>query len=160
MNHAPLPESIDAILARCRTIAVVGLSPQADRPSHQVARYLQDRGYRIVPIHPGAAQSGAKILGEPCYASVQAAAQALAAQGQSIDMVDCFRRSEEIPPLAQAAIDIGATCLWLQLGVTHPEAEAHARAAGLQVVRDRCPKIELARIADERARAACDNGDL
>jgi uncharacterized protein len=134
------------ILANCRTIAVVGLSPQWHRPSFFAAKYMQSHGYRIVPVNPLVAREGGSILGEPCHATVQDAASALAAQGQRIDMVDCFRKSEDIPPLADSAVEIGAKCLWLQLGVEHPEAEARAAQAGLQVVQDRCVKIEHARL--------------
>jgi uncharacterized protein len=130
------------ILVSCRTIAVVGLSPQWHRPSFFAAKYMQEHGYRIVPINPSAAE----ILGERSYPSVTAAAQALAAQGQAIDMVDCFRKSADIPPIAQEAIAIGAKCLWLQIGVVNEEAAAQARAAGLDVVMDRCVKIEHARL--------------
>ncbi|MCD8515201.1 MAG: CoA-binding protein [Burkholderiaceae bacterium] len=134
------------ILATCHTLAVVGLSPQWHRPSYFAAKYMQAHGYRIVPVNPLVAREGGDILGERCYASVQEAAQALAAQGQRIDMVDCFRKSEDIPPLADAAIEVGAKCLWLQLGVEHAEAEARAAQAGLWVVHDRCVKIEHARL--------------
>lgn len=134
------------LLATCRTIAVVGLSPQWHRPSYFAAKYMQTHGYRIVPVNPLVARDGGEILGERCHASVHDAAQALAAQGQRIDMVDCFRKSEDIPPLADAAIEIGARCLWLQLGVEHAEAEARAAVAGLKVVHDRCVKIEHARL--------------
>jgi uncharacterized protein len=130
------------ILGSCRTIAVVGLSPQWHRPSFFAAKYMQEHGYRIVPINPSAAE----ILGERSYPSVTAAAEALAAQGQAIDMVDCFRKSADIPPIAQEAIAIGAKCLWLQIGVVNEEAAAQARAAGLDVVMDRCVKIEHARL--------------
>ena len=130
------------ILATCRTIAVVGLSPQWHRPSFFAAKYMQGHGYRIVPVNPTATE----ILGERCYPSVTAAAQALAAEGRGIDMVDCFRRSEDIPPIAQEAIAIGAKCLWLQIGVVNEEAAAQARAAALDVVMDRCVKIEHARL--------------
>jgi uncharacterized protein len=130
------------ILGSCRTIAVVGLSPQWHRPSFFAAKYMQEHGYRIVPINPSAAE----ILGERSYPSVTAAAQALAAQGQAIDMVDCFRKSADIPPIAREAIAIGAKCLWLQIGVVNEEAAAQARAAGLDVVMDRCVKIEHARL--------------
>jgi hypothetical protein len=130
------------ILGTCRTVAVVGLSPQWHRPSFFAAKYMQAHGFRIVPVNPAAGE----ILGEPCYPSVTAAAQALAAQGARIDMVDCFRRSEDIPPLAREAIDAGARCLWMQLGVVHDDAAATARAAGLDVVMDRCVKIEHARL--------------
>jgi uncharacterized protein len=130
------------ILATCKTIAVVGLSPQWHRPSFFAAKYMQSHGYRIVPVNPTATG----ILGERCYPSVTAAAEALAVQGAKIDMVDCFRRTEDIPPIADEAITIGAKCLWQQIGVVNEEAAAQARAAGLDVVMDRCVKIEHARL--------------
>ena len=130
------------ILGTCKTIAVVGLSPQWHRPSFFAAKYMQSHGYRIVPVNPGATE----ILGERSYPSVTAAAEALAAQGRKIDLVDCFRKSEDIPPIADEAIAIGARCLWLQLGVVNEAAAAKARAAGLDVVMDRCVKIEHARL--------------
>lgn len=130
------------ILAGCRTIAVVGLSPQWHRPSYFAAKYMQEHGYRIVPINPSASE----ILGQRCHPSVTAAAEALAAEGARIDMVDCFRRSADIPPIAQEAIAIGAKCLWLQIGVIDAASAAKARAAGLDVVMDRCVKIEHARL--------------
>ena len=130
------------ILGSCKTVAVVGLSPQWHRPSFFAAKYMQAHGFRIVPVNPGAAE----ILGERCYPSVTAAAEALAAKGERIDMVDCFRKSEDIPPIADEAIAIGAKCLWLQLGVVHEDAADKARAAGLDVVMDRCVKIEHARL--------------
>jgi len=125
------------ILATCRTIAVVGLSPQWHRPSYFAAKYMQAHGYTIVPVNPTATE----ILGRPCYPSLTAAAQ-----HHKIDMVDCFRKSEDIPPIAQEAIAIGAKCLWMQLGVVNEPAAAKARAAGLDVVMDRCVKIEHARL--------------
>ena len=126
------------ILGNCRTLAVVGLSPQWHRPSFFAAKYMQEHGYRIVPINPSAPE----ILGQRSYPSVTAAVQA----GEKIDMVDCFRKSEDIPPIADEAIAIGARCLWLQLGVVSEGAAAKARAAGLDVVMDRCVKIEHARL--------------
>jgi uncharacterized protein len=130
------------ILGTCKTLAVVGLSPQWHRPSFFAAKYMQSHGYRIVPVNPTAAE----ILGERCYPSVTAAAEALAAQGQKIDIVDCFRRSEDIPPIADEAIAIGARVLWMQIGVINEEAAAKARTAGLDVVMNRCVKIEHARL--------------
>ena len=130
------------ILSTCRTIAVVGLSPQWHRPSFFAAKYMQSHGYRVVPVNPAAAE----ILGERSYASVSAAAKALAEQGHKIDMVDCFRKSEDIPPIADEAIAIGARCLWMQIGVMNEPAAAKARAAGLDVVMNRCVKIEHARL--------------
>jgi uncharacterized protein len=134
------------ILGRCRTIAVVGLSPQWHRPSYFAAKYMQSHGYRIVPVNPLVAREGGSILGERCFASVVEAAQAVAAQGGHIDMVDCFRKSEDIPPLAEEAIAIGARCLWLQLGVVNEAAAERAETAGLQVIQNRCVKIEHARL--------------
>ena len=130
------------ILGTCKTIAVVGLSPQWHRPSFFAAKYMQGHGYRIVPVNP----TTQEILGETSYPSVTAAAQELAARGQRIDLVDCFRKSEDIPPIADEAIAIGAKCLWLQIGVINEAAAAKARAAGLDVVMDRCVKIEHARL--------------
>ena len=128
------------VLSRYRTIAVVGLSPKTDRPSHQVAHYMQRHGYRIVPVNPAAA--GQTILGELCYGSLAEAAAAMAGSHIDIEIVDCFRKSEEIGTLADEAIAIAANCLWLQLGVTSPEAEARAKKAGLIVVSNRCIKID------------------
>jgi hypothetical protein len=130
------------ILGTCRTLAVVGLSPQWHRPSFFAAKYMQEHGYRIVPVNPSAPE----ILGERSYPSVTAAAEALRQQGLKIDMVDCFRRSADIPPIAQEAIAIGAKCLWLQIGVVDEASAAQARGAGLDVVMDRCVKIEHARL--------------
>ena len=130
------------ILATCKTIAVVGLSPQWHRPSFFAAKYMQAHGYRVVPVNPTATA----ILGEPSYPSVTAAAAALREQGRRIDLVDCFRRSEDIAPIAEEAIAIGAKCLWLQIGVVDEASAAKARAAGLDVVMDRCVKIEHARL--------------
>lgn len=123
------------ILGECRTVAVVGLSAQWHRPSYFAAKYLQEHGYRIIPVNP----AYESVLGERCYKS-------LADIPDKVDVVDCFRRSEEIPALADQAIAIGAKVLWLQLGVRHAEARAKAEAAGLQVVEDRCMKIEHARL--------------
>ena len=116
------------ILGRCRTLAVVGLSPQWHRPSYFAAKYMQSHGYRIVPVNPLVAREGGSILGERCFASVVEAAQAIAQQGGRIDLVDCFRKSDDIPPLAEEAIAIGARCLWLQLGVVN-EAAADVNTA-------------------------------
>jgi hypothetical protein len=134
------------VLTRCRTLAVVGLSPQWHRPSYFAAKYMQAHGYRIVPVNPLVAQDGGTILGERAYASVREADAALRAEGGRIDMVDCFRKSEDIPPLADEAVAIGARCLWLQLGVFNDAAAERAEAAGLQVIQNRCVKIEHARL--------------
>jgi predicted CoA-binding protein len=128
------------VLARYRTIAIVGLSPRADRPSNEVALYMQSHGYRIIPVNPSIA--GQTLFGETCYATLTEAATALAKENVDIEIVDCFRKSEEIGPVADEAIAIGANCLWLQLGVVNPEAAARAEQAGLIVVMDRCIKID------------------
>ncbi len=128
------------ILNRYRNIAVVGLSPRPDRPSHEVARYMQQHGYRIIPVNPTIA--GQKVLGETCYASLTEAAAALAKDNIDIEIVDCFRKSREIGPIADEAIAIAANCLWMQLGVTNQEAAAKAEHAGLIVIQDRCIKID------------------
>ena len=124
-----------SILAQTRTIAVVGLSANWYRPSYFAAKYMQDHGYRIVPVNPAYAE----VLGERCYPS-------LAAIPGPVDMVDCFRKPEEIVPLAHAAVAKGAKVLWMQLGIRNDEAARIANAAGLDVVMNRCVKIEHARI--------------
>ena len=126
------------ILGSCHTLAVVGLSPQWHRPSFFAAKYMQEHGYRIVPINPSAPE----ILGQRSYPSVTAAVEA----GEKIDMVDCFRKSADIAPIADEAIAVGARCLWMQIGVIDEASAAKARAAGLAVVMDRCVKIEHARL--------------
>ncbi|MFL6673754.1 MAG: CoA-binding protein [Massilia sp.] len=132
--------SISQILNDSKTIAVVGMSNKPDRASHEVAEYLQSQGYRIVPVNPSYA--GQQILGETVYGSLQEAANTLASDGQRIDIVDCFRKPEDIPPLARDAIAIRAGCLWMQLGIENQQAADLARAAGLDVVMNRCIKIE------------------
>lgn len=133
---------ITKLLTESRVIAVVGLSPNPDRPSHEVAQYLQHHGYRIIPVNPAAA--GTQILGEHCYATLTLAAAALAEQQLHINLVDVFRKSEAVEPIADEAIAIRANGLWLQLGVVNQAAIDKARAAGLMVVVDRCTKIEHA----------------
>jgi len=125
------------ILGSARTIAVVGLSPQWHRPSFFAAKYMLEHGYRVVPVNPTARE----ILGQRCYPNVTEAAE-----DHQIDIVDCFRRSEDIAPIADEAIAIGAKCLWMQIGVINAAAAERARAAGLDVVMDRCVKIEHARL--------------
>jgi predicted CoA-binding protein len=124
------------ILQNCRSIAVVGLSPKPQRASFDVARYLQARGFRIIPVNPNARE----VLGEKAYATLSDAAKV-----ERIDLVNCFRNSEDIPPIADEAIAVGAKALWLQLGVRKDAAADKARAAGLVVVQDRCLKIDHAR---------------
>ncbi|ABM35698.1 CoA-binding protein [Polaromonas naphthalenivorans] len=133
MQHLPAAERIPYILNHCRTIAVVGLSPKPHRASFDVARYMQAAGYRIIPVNPNAAE----VLGEKAYATLQEAAR-----HEKIDLVNCFRNSEDIPPIVDEAIAIGARAVWMQLGIAHPEAAARAEAAGLLVVQDHCIKID------------------
>ena len=123
------------ILAQTRTIAVVGLSANWYRPSYFAAKYMQDHGYRIIPVNP----TYTEVLGERCYPTI-------AAIPGSVDMVDCFRKPGEIPPLAREAVAKGAKVLWMQLGIRNDEAARIASDAGLDVVMDRCMKIEHARI--------------
>ena len=125
--------AIRAIVQHCRTIAVVGLSPDPGRASFGVARHMQAAGYRIVPVNPNATS----VLGERCYPSLGEAAR-----HESIDLVNCFRRSEEIAALADEAIAVGAKAVWMQLGVVDHAAADKLRTAGLQVVQDRCLMIE------------------
>ncbi|WP_310610352.1 CoA-binding protein [Limnohabitans sp.] len=124
-------------LAHCKTIAVVGLSPKPHRDSFRVTKYMQDHGFRIVPINPNASE----VLGETSYASLTEAAQ-----HERIDMVNCFRNAEDIPPIAAEAIAIGAKSLWLQIGVVNHAAATQAQAAGLTVVQDKCLMVEHARL--------------
>ncbi len=123
------------VLSHCRTIAVVGLSPRPERASFDVARYMQAHGYRIIPINPNAGVTD--ILGEKVYASLLQASQI-----ETIELVDCFRNSEDIPPIVDEAVAIGAKAVWMQLGIAHAEAAAKAQAAGLKVVQNRCLKID------------------
>lgn len=132
--------TIAQILNDSKTIAIVGLSSKPDRASFGVAEYLQGQGYRIIPVNPQYA--GDEILGEKVYASLQEAADALAPNGTRIDIVDCFRKSEDIPPLARDAIAIRAGCLWMQLEIENQTCADLARAAGLDVVMNHCLKIE------------------
>ena len=132
MNH----EELVRLLAGVRVVAMVGASNRPERPSHDVMRFLQARGYRVVPVNPGLA--GQTLLGEMVWAT-------LADVPDAVDMVDVFRASDQVGPVADGAVAIGARVLWMQLGVTNAAAADRARAAGLVVVEDRCPKIELLR---------------
>ena len=123
------------ILRDTRTIAVVGLSAEWHRPSYFAAKYMQQRGYRIVPVNPRYDQ----VLGERCYRSLREV-------DVPVDLVDVFRRTDDVPPIAEQAIEIGARCLWQQIGVVNHAAAERARAAGLDTVMDRCVKIEHARL--------------
>ena len=126
-------------LRECRVIAIVGLSAEWNRPSNFVGKYLQQHGYRVIPVNPRYAQSLGALLGERCFASLDDI-------GEPVDMVDVFRRTEDVLPIAQQAIAIGAKCLWQQIGVKNEAADRLARDAGLDSVLDRCVKIEHARL--------------
>lgn len=128
------------VIAGSRIIAVVGMSTRPDRPSHEVAEYMQRHGYRIVPVNP--AYAGSDILGELCHATLAEADAALKKEGARIDVVDCFRKSSEVGTAVDEAIAIHAGCVWMQLGVIDAAAAARAEKAGLSVVMDRCIKIE------------------
>lgn len=130
-------DDIRWVLRHCRTVAVVGLSPKPHRDSYQVARYMQARGWRIVPVNPKA--TGQTLLGEPVYPSLVEAAR-----HARIELVNCFRNSADIPPIVDEAISIGALAVWMQLGVEHEAAAERARQAGLRVVQNRCLKIDHA----------------
>jgi predicted CoA-binding protein len=125
------------ILKASRTIAVVGLSAEWHRPSYFAASYMQSKGCRIVPVNPRYA--GGEILGEPCFARLEDIPLA-------VDLVDVFRRTEDVLPIADSAVAIRAKCLWQQIGVKNLRADATAREAGLDSVMDRCVKIEHARL--------------
>ena len=133
MNPLPPAERMPHILNHCRTIAVVGLSPKPHRASFDVARYMQANGYRIIPVNPNAAE----VLGEKAYSTLTEASQ-----HEKIDLVNCFRNSEDIPPVVDEAIAIGAKAVWMQLGISNAAAATKAEAAGLLVVQDHCIKID------------------
>ena len=128
-------EKIRRILAKSKTLAIVGLSAQWHRPSYFAAKYMQEHGYRIIPVNP----MYDEILGEKCFKSLREIPD-------PVDVVDCFRKSAEIPALAEDAIAIGAKVLWMQIGVQNDAARARAEAAGLDVVENRCVKIEHGRL--------------
>lgn len=127
-----MDELIDRILAEARTVAVVGISDRPDRPSHEVAAFLKSRGYRIVPVNPRIRE----VLGETAYPS-------LSGIPGGVDLVDVFRRPEEVPPVAAEAVRAGARFFWMQEGVDSEEARRILAAAGIPVVADRCVKKEL-----------------
>jgi len=128
-------QDLRRILKTCHTIAVVGLSANWYRPSYFAAKYMMDHGYRVIPVNPAYSE----VLGQKCYASLRDIPE-------QVDIVDCFRKADDIPPLVDDAIAIGAKVLWMQLGVVNDAAATKAAAAGLEVVMDRCVKIEHARL--------------
>ncbi len=131
----PSDETIREVLSVPRTIAVVGCSPNPDRDSHRIAMLLQRKGHRVIPVNPGQRE----ILGEKCYGSLEEIPE-------TIEMVDIFRRSEEVAPIVEQAVKVGARIVWMQLGVIDERAAAKAQQAGLIVVMDRCPAIEYRRL--------------
>lgn len=141
MNHDSYSDAyLKGILDGTKTVAMVGASPNWNRPSYFVMKYLQVKGFKVYPVNPRAA--GETILDEPVYAS-------LADVPETVDLVDIFRASEAAGPITDEAIAHGARYVWMQLTVRNDEAAARAEAAGLQVVMDRCPKIEYARLSGE-----------
>ena len=132
----PTDAELREILTSVKTIALVGWSPKPDRPSHRVADYLKRKGYRVIPVNPG--QAGQEALGETVVATL--------AEAGPVDMVDIFRRSEEAGAVADEAVRLGAKVVWMQLGVVDEAAASRARGAGVQVVMNRCPAIEIPRL--------------
>jgi len=137
------------VLKRVRVIAVVGASPHWNRPSYFAMKYLQDKGFRVIPVNPRA--KGETILGEKVYG-------ALAEIPDKVDMVDIFRNSDAAGPIVDEAIAIGAKVVWMQLGVRNDTAAAKGEAAGLTVVMNRCPKIEYSRLHGELAWSGVNTG--
>jgi predicted CoA-binding protein len=131
-----MEDDIRFALEQTRTWAVVGCSPDPARDSHRIAALLQSRGFRVIPVNPAADE----ILGERCFASLREI-------GEPVDVVDIFRRSSEAGAHVDEAIAIGASAVWMQLGVIDAEAADRAQAAGLRVVMDRCPAIEIPRLS-------------
>jgi hypothetical protein len=130
-------EEIKEILRNVKTIAVIGISPKEDRPSYIVASYLQSKGYQIIPVRP----DGEEILGEKVYHTLSEIPKEI-----GVDVVDIFRRSEDVPPIVAEAIQRRARVVWMQEGVIHQEAAGKAEKAGLKVVMDRCLKKEYQRL--------------
>ena len=152
MNHDSYSdEYLRGILRRTKTIAMVGASPNWNRPSYFVMKYLQSKGFRVIPVNPRAV--GEEILGEPVAAS-------LAEVGVPVDLVDVFRTSDAAPAIVEDAIRIGAKTVWMQIGVRHDAAAARAEAAGLDVVMNRCPKIEYSRLCGELGWSGVNTGIL
>jgi uncharacterized protein len=150
MDHDTYSDDyLRGILKSVRTIAMVGASEHWNRPSYFAMKYLQDKGYRVIPVNPQA--KGEEILGEKVRAD-------LAEIPEKIDMVDIFRRADAVPPIVDQAISRGATVVWMQLGVRHDAAAAKAERAGLKVVMNRCPKIEYSRLNGELAWSGVNTG--
>ncbi len=137
------------ILRNDRVVAMVGASPHWNRPSYFAMKYLQIKGYRVIPVNPAVA--GQEILGEKVYAGLREIPV-------KVDIVDIFRRSDAVPPIVEDAIAIGAKVVWMQLGVRHAEAAAKAERAGLKVVMNRCMKIEFGRLSGELSWSGINSG--
>jgi predicted CoA-binding protein len=142
-------EYLRSILRSVKTIAMVGASPNWNRPSYFVMKYLQTKGFRVIPVNPVAA--GQEILGEKTYASLKEIPD-------KVDMVDVFRNSEAAGPITDEAIEIGAKAVWMQIGVRNDEAAATGERAGLKIVMNRCPKIEYSRLCGELAWSGINTG--
>lgn len=142
MTTTPSDDLLRKILRESKTIACVGVSPNPVRPSHYVARYLRLKGFRVIPVNPG--QAGTQLFGETVVAS-------LSQIDGPVDVVDIFRRSEAVPPIVDEALDHfpKLKTIWMQIGVEHAEAAAKAEARGVQVIQNRCPKIEYQRLFGE-----------
>jgi predicted CoA-binding protein len=132
-----IDDEVKEILSKLKTVAVVGISPKQDRPSYLVATYLQSRGYRIIPVRP----DGNQILGEKVYHRLADIPGEI-----GVEVIDIFRRSDDVPPIVEGAIRCGAKVVWMQEGVINEEAAARAEEAGLKVVMDRCMKKEHERL--------------
>ena len=132
-NNTTQASDIAYILDHCRTVAVVGLSPKPDRDSYRVSCYMQAQGWRVIPINPNASS----VLGETAYPSLTDAAR-----HHRIELVNVFRNSEDVPPVVDEAIAIGAKAVWLQMGVVHDLSAEKARSAGLRFVQDKCLMVE------------------
>lgn len=131
---------IRRVLRECKTIAMVGASANWNRPSYFAMKYLQEKGFRVIPVNPR--EAGQQILGETAYAGLRDVPD-------KVDMVDCFRAADAIPGICEDAIAIGAKVLWMQLGIRHDDAARRAEGAGLTVIMNRCPKIEYGRLSGE-----------
>src|SRR5215813_5533086 len=150
LDPIPYPDAqLRAILRRVKTIAMVGASSNWNRPSYFVMKYLQSKGYRVIPVNPGLA--GEMLLGERVYASLRDIPEA-------VDMVEVFRAADQAPAIVDDAIAIGAKIVWMQLGIRNDAAAAKAQKAGLEVVMNRCPKIEYGRLGGELSWSGVNSG--
>ena len=139
--------SLRRILTDCKRVAIVGLSDKKSRPSNIVGKYLLDHGFEVIPVNP----KYGEVLGQICYPD-------LASIPTPVDIVDLFQRAERVPPFVDDAIAISAKVIWMQLGIVHEEAAQKAREAGLEVVMDRCIKIEHARLFEDESTVGVNTG--